>query len=279
MNLAEKLQLLRNNNRLSQEELAEKLGISRQAISKWESGGQSTPDLKKLIVIAELYNVTIDSLVKDSDEFHILQSNGTNNGEEQKVDDKKTQVVININRGGYSMEYEYKSKKTLFGLPLVHINIGRGFKKAKGIISIGNISYGIISLGVISFGILSCGLVSIGLITLAILSIGLLLSIGVMSAGIFSIGAISIGIFSLGGAVSIGKYAFGAVAIASDIAIGDYAKANIAIGNKVKGINTLSLDASVVDIKNLIKQEYPNLSKWVMDIINFFIKYITIRTR
>lgn len=276
MNLAEKLQLLRNNNRLSQEELAEKLGISRQAISKWESG-QSTPDLKKLIVIAQLYNVTIDSLVKDSDEFHILQSNGTNNREEQKVDDKKTQVVININRG-YSMEYEYKSKKTLFGLPLVHINIGRGFKKAKGIVSIGNISYGIISLGVISFGILSCGLVSIGLITLAILSIGLLLAIGVMSAGIFSIGAISIGIFSLG-AVSIGKYAFGAVAIASDIAIGDYAKANIAIGNKVKGINTLSLDASVVDIKNLIKQEYPNLSKWVMDIINFFIKYITIRTR
>ncbi|MDS1004101.1 helix-turn-helix transcriptional regulator [Clostridium sporogenes] len=276
MNLAEKLQLLRNNNRLSQEELAEKLGISRQAISKWESG-QSTPDLKKLIVIAQLYNVTIDSLVKDSDEFHILQSNGTNNREEQKVDDKKTQVVININRG-YSMEYEYKSKKTLFGLPLVHINIGRGFKKAKGIVSIGNISYGIISLGVISFGILSCGLVSIGLITLAILSIGLLLAIGVMSAGIFSIGAISIGIFSLG-AVSIGKYAFGAVAIASDIAIGDYTKANIAIGNKVKGINTLSLDASVVDIKNLIKQEYPNLSKWVMDIINFFIKYITIRTR
>lgn len=276
MNLAEKLQLLRNNNRLSQEELADKLGISRQAISKWESG-QSTPDLKKLIIIAELYNVTIDSLVKDSDEFHILQSNGTNNREEQKVDDKKTQVVININRG-YSMEYEYKSKKTLFGLPLVHINIGRGFKKAKGIISIGNISYGMISLGFISFGILSCGLVSIGLITLAILSIGLLLAVGVMSAGIFSIGAISIGIFSLG-AVSIGKYAFGAVAIASDIAIGDYAKANIAIGNKVKGINTISLDTSVVDIKNLIKQEYPNLSKWIMDIINFFIKYITIRTR
>jgi len=276
VNLAEKLQLLRNNNRLSQEELADKLGISRQAISKWESG-QSTPDLKKLIIIAELYNVTIDSLVKDSDEFHILQSNGTNNREEQKVDDKKTQVVININRG-YSMEYEYKSKKTLFGLPLVHINIGRGFKKAKGIISIGNISYGMISLGFISFGILSCGLVSIGLITLAILSIGLLLAVGVMSAGIFSIGAISIGIFSLG-AVSIGKYAFGAVAIASDIAIGDYAKANIAIGNKVKGINTISLDTSVVDIKNLIKQEYPNLSKWIMDIINFFIKYITIRTR
>ncbi|EPY2272393.1 helix-turn-helix domain-containing protein [Clostridium sporogenes] len=276
MRLAEKLQLLRNNNRLSQEELAEKLGISRQAISKWESG-QSTPDLKKLIVIAELYNVTIDSLVKDSDEFHILQSNGMNNREKQKVGDKKIQVVINRNRG-YSMEYEYKSKRILFGLPLVHINIGRGFKKAKGIISIGNISYGIISVGFISFGILSCGFMSIGLITLALLSMGLLLAVGVMSVGIFSIGAISIGIFSLG-ALSIGKYALGAAAIASDIAIGDYAKANIAIGNKVKGINTLPLDTSVEDIKNLIKQEYPNLSKWIVNIIIFFTKYITIRTR
>lgn len=54
MNLAEKLQFLRNKNRLSQEELAERLGISRQAISKWESG-QAAPDLKKLIIIADLY--------------------------------------------------------------------------------------------------------------------------------------------------------------------------------------------------------------------------------
>ncbi|WP_411167836.1 helix-turn-helix domain-containing protein [Clostridium sp. MB05] len=271
MSLAEKLQLLRNNNRLSQEELAEKLGVSRQAISKWELG-QSIPDLKKLIAIAELYNVTIDSLVKDSDEFDILQSNEISNTEEheaEKVDDKKTQVVININRRS-SVEYEYKSKRILFGLPLVHINIGRGFKKAKGIISVGNISYGIISVGFISFGILSFGFLSIGLITFALLSIGLLLAVGVISLGTFSIGAIAIGVFSLG-AVSIGKYAVGAGAIASDIAIGDYAKANIAIGNKVEGVNTLPLDTSMEDIKNLIKQEYPNLSEWVVDIINFII--------
>ena len=57
LNLGEKLQLLRNNNRFSQEELGEKLGVSRQAISKWESG-QSTPDLKKLIAISQLYNIT-----------------------------------------------------------------------------------------------------------------------------------------------------------------------------------------------------------------------------
>jgi transcriptional regulator with XRE-family HTH domain len=198
LNLAEKLQLLRNNNRLSQEELAEKLGISRQAVSKWESG-KSTPDLNKLVAISELYNVTIDSLVKDNDELYILDSNEMEISEEQKsekVSDKNAQVVININRG-YSLEYEYKSKRILFGLPLIHINIGRGFKKAKGIISVGNISCGIISVGFISFGILSCGLMSVGLITLAVLSIGLLLAVGVISLGIFSIGAISIGFFLL----------------------------------------------------------------------------------
>lgn len=258
MKLSEKLQLLRNNNRLSQEELAEKLGISRQAISKWESG-KSIPDLNKLVSISELYNVTIDSLVKDTDEIYILDSNEIKISEEQKpekVDDKKTQLVININRG-YPLEYEYKSNKILFGLPLVHINIGRGF---------------------ISYGILSFGFISIGLITLALLSIGLLLAVGVISLGIFSIGAVSVGIFSIG-AISIGKYAVGASAIASDIAIGDYARANIAIGNNTEGTQSISLQTSASDIKNLIKQEYPNLSEWVMNIIDFIIKNIRIGGR
>ena len=68
VNLADKLQLLRKKNLLSQEELAEKLGISRQAVSKWESG-QSLPDLNKLKAISKLYNVTIDSLVNDDNEI------------------------------------------------------------------------------------------------------------------------------------------------------------------------------------------------------------------
>ena len=100
LNLGEKLQLLRNNNRLSQEELGEKLGVSRQAISKWDSG-QSTPDLKKLIVISQLYNITIDSLVKDEYEFDVFKSNevsSVDNQEEKKEDNKNAQIVININK-------------------------------------------------------------------------------------------------------------------------------------------------------------------------------------
>lgn len=265
MRLCEKLQILRKQNGLSQEELAEKLGISRQAVSKWESG-QSIPDLNKLIIISELYNITIDNLVKERDEFDFIQK--IEDKDIEKVDNQR-QIILNFNGG--SLEYEYKSKRLLFGVPLVHINLGRGFKKARGILAIGNISYGVISIGGISFGILSIGGLSIGLVSLAALSIGLLLAVGAIAIGIFSIGAIAIGIFS-GGAIAIGKYAAGAGAIASDIAVGDYANANISIGNRVEGMNTLSLYDSSEEVKRLIKSEYPNLGEWIINIINFIIR-------
>jgi len=62
MKLAENLQYLRNENRLTQEELAEKCYVSRQAIAKWENG-DSVPGLDKLCFLAELYNVSLDELV------------------------------------------------------------------------------------------------------------------------------------------------------------------------------------------------------------------------
>ncbi|CRZ33848.1 transcriptional regulator with XRE-family HTH domain [Herbinix hemicellulosilytica] len=64
MIFSEKLQLLRKNKGLTQEELAEKLDVSRQAVAKWESG-QGYPDIANLIQISNLFNVTIDYLVKD----------------------------------------------------------------------------------------------------------------------------------------------------------------------------------------------------------------------
>lgn len=272
MQLGEKLQLLRSKNGMSQEELAERLGISRQSVSKWESG-QSVPDLKKLIILSDIYNVTIDNLVKDSDEYDILQEKDAKDSKVNIIDNdtKLTQVIINLHGG--RLEYEYKSKRTLLGLPLIHINIGKGFKKAKGIVAIGNISYGIVSAGIISLGVLSFGCMSIGIISLAAISIALLLAIGVISIGTFSIGAISIGVFSLG-ALSIGKYSIGAAAIASDVAIGDYSRANMAIGNKVQGANVLPLDTQIEDIKILIQKEYPNLSEWFINCVEFFVRNI-----
>ena len=65
--LPEKLYTLRKKNNLSQEQLAEKLGVSRQAISKWESGA-SLPEIENLIMLSECFNVSIDYLVKEEDE-------------------------------------------------------------------------------------------------------------------------------------------------------------------------------------------------------------------
>ena len=64
MILADKIINERKKNGWSQEDLAEKLSVSRQAISKWESA-QATPDLQKVILLAELFGVSTDYLLKD----------------------------------------------------------------------------------------------------------------------------------------------------------------------------------------------------------------------
>ena len=60
--IANKLVELRKKNGLSQEELADKLGLSRQAVSKWERA-ESSPDTDNLICLAKLYNVSLDELL------------------------------------------------------------------------------------------------------------------------------------------------------------------------------------------------------------------------
>lgn len=64
MILAEKVTTLRKKKGWSQEELAEKLGISRQSVSKWESGA-SIPDIDKIIMMSRLFGVSTDYLLKD----------------------------------------------------------------------------------------------------------------------------------------------------------------------------------------------------------------------
>ena len=65
--LSEKLYKLRKNSGLSQEQLAEQLNVSRQAISKWESG-IATPESEKLITISNYFGVSVDYLLKDDEE-------------------------------------------------------------------------------------------------------------------------------------------------------------------------------------------------------------------
>lgn len=64
MILADKITELRKKTGMSQEELAEKLGVSRQSVSKWE-GAQSTPDLNRILQLSQIFGVTTDFLLKD----------------------------------------------------------------------------------------------------------------------------------------------------------------------------------------------------------------------
>ena len=70
MILAEKIAQLRKMSGMSQEELAEKLQVSRQSISKWESA-QSVPDLKRILDMAEHFGVSTDTLLKDEMELAV----------------------------------------------------------------------------------------------------------------------------------------------------------------------------------------------------------------
>ena len=61
--LKDNLAMLRTIHGFSQEAIAEKIGISRQAYAKWETGA-TIPDIEKCSLLAEVYGTTIDSLVK-----------------------------------------------------------------------------------------------------------------------------------------------------------------------------------------------------------------------
>ena len=64
MRFCDKLPKLRKENNLSQEQLADRLGVSRQAVSKWESGS-SYPDMDKMIQICNILNCTLEDLLDD----------------------------------------------------------------------------------------------------------------------------------------------------------------------------------------------------------------------
>lgn len=258
MNLCEKLQTLRKEKGMSQENLAEAIGVSRQSVSKWESG-QSYPEISKLIALSELFKVSIDSLVKDVEE-----STNKDNNENNYFDNLK-----------FIMHYEYKSKRELFNLPLIHINIGRGIHVARGIIAIGNIAMGLLSIGIIALGGLCIGALGLGIVSLAGIAIGLLLSTGGIAIAAVALGGFALGIFSLGG-LSIGMFSFGGCAIASHIAIGGYAKGHIAIGETVNGVRTIVIqnhnfnNINSEQIRYLINQEYPHLWKSIINLITSF---------
>ncbi len=78
MNFGEKIQKLRNQNKWTQEELAEKLYISRTAVSKWESG-KGYPNIDSLKEIAKIFNITIDELLSGEEIIGIAKNENNTN--------------------------------------------------------------------------------------------------------------------------------------------------------------------------------------------------------
>ena len=82
MKFNEKLIMLRKQHNLSQEQVAEKLKVARQTISKWELG-ETKPEMDKLIMMSEIYNITLDELMKEENEGKVM--NDPNNTNSQKL--------------------------------------------------------------------------------------------------------------------------------------------------------------------------------------------------
>ena len=83
MILADKITELRKKRGWSQEELAEKVDVTRQSVSKWESA-QSTPDLDKILKLAEIFEVTTDELLKAEQRLEDEKSSEKNDKNEKK---------------------------------------------------------------------------------------------------------------------------------------------------------------------------------------------------
>lgn len=147
MDFQQRLYEMRKQSSLSQEGLASLLGVTRQAVQKWESGS-SRPDMDNLAALARYFNVSLDYLVT---------------GQERTAPPPAATTIIHNHYSRW--HYEYKSSRTLFGLPLIHIRLGeRGLCTARGIIAIGNCAVGALSIGGFSFGLVSVGGLSLGLL-------------------------------------------------------------------------------------------------------------------
>ena len=80
MDLGSRIKEARERQNLSQDELAEKMNISRQAISKWETG-KSYPDIEKILKLSDIFNLSLDELVKGDKTFQenlIMESRDNN---------------------------------------------------------------------------------------------------------------------------------------------------------------------------------------------------------
>ncbi len=107
LEIANRLVELRKKNGLSQEELANKLGISRQAISKWERA-EASPDTDNLICLAKLYNCSLDELLKTDSTVEEIALGNEQDDDNKIIQMEKNGKKIYIYSNGMNIEKEGK---------------------------------------------------------------------------------------------------------------------------------------------------------------------------
>ncbi len=256
MTFSEKLTELRRQKGWSQEELGDRLGVTRQTVSKWELGS-TTPEMEKLVAMSELFGISLDELIV---------------GTERVQDEPQALISAKLPR---FVNGEFRSKKTWRGKPFVHIN----FKgKANGFLAIGLMARGIFSIGLMSMGVVTMGLLSLGVVVVTAFA-GLGIAVNAMAAaGIFAFGAVAAGVFAFGaiafgwaayGAVSGGVYAIGAFARGT-LAVGDTAEGIVAVGKETVGEIELHLPITAEEFRSVVESRLPNTPKFILDMFSWF---------
>ena len=95
MKFNEKLTQLRKSKNLSQEELGNELGVARQTVSKWELG-ETTPEMDKLIKMSEIFEISLDELIKDKEIDTNINTNDPNNTNTQKLAGLTIKIIKGI---------------------------------------------------------------------------------------------------------------------------------------------------------------------------------------
>lgn len=244
MTTGEKISKCRKERGLTQSELAEVMGVTRQAVSRWESDA-AFPETDKLIKLSKLFGCSTDWLLNYNEEtFNAGAEPETN--EDVKSQRKK----FNWNFDLRSLHIEHISKAHIGKLPLVHVNIGIG-RTAKGVIAVGFKARGVLSVGILSLGVFAIGILSFGVLALGILSAGIIAA-GTFAVGVMAFGAVAIGLLAMGGC-AVGLFSLGGYAVGYYVAIGGRAVGGIALGGvsasgSVVSVTVLDMDAAKEDV-------------------------------
>ena len=263
MTFSEKLMELRRRSGMSQEQLADRLGVTRQSVSKWESG-TAMPELVKLISLSELFDVSVDYLVKDRLDSPEEAERGGDNLSTRQAErlEQKVDELTNYVKGRV---YRYDSKTRIFGLPLVSIRFG--FTR-NGRVSIENVARGVIAIGNCAVGVVAIGIIGVGLLSFGVVSMGLL-ALGFVAAGLVSFGIAALGVLALG-VSAVGVYTGGVAAIAAKIAVAVSAVAPTAIGEHASGSHVLLWGDGLTapEVRAFLLEHHPDLWQPLLDLFS-----------